>query len=213
MSERRGRSKRKRSAEALGARVLAAPLIRRLEMIFTGDYKAAFVREVCERLKGDELVLDVGAGSGFFSLLVAERLESGKVICLDASSAMLDHLDRRAKLKGLGARVRTLVSDATSAGIDDGSVDLVISCFVLHELKEPEAAVAEMRRVLKPGGRVAIIDFVKGTLVGKRIAAAHGGASHGPLGTDELEALLAGVGFRDVQVERTRGFMLGTAKG
>lgn len=57
-----------------------------------GDTMPAFLSEVSGLIRGDETILDIGAGSGRFSLPMAKRLSTGKIICLDISELMLEYL-------------------------------------------------------------------------------------------------------------------------
>ncbi len=72
----------------LGAWFLASPW-RRWSEIFIGRSREALLEEVFARLRGDEVVLDAGCGSGYLSLPIARRLDTGKVLGLDLSEEML----------------------------------------------------------------------------------------------------------------------------
>jgi ubiquinone/menaquinone biosynthesis C-methylase UbiE len=110
----------------------------------------------------DAGVLDVGCGTGSY---LARYLEVGcRAFGIDASPAMLDQAERR-----LEGRADLRLGDATRLPYDDDSFDLVLATMFLHELDPPvrETALSEMARVVKPDGRVLVIDFSKGRLRGK----------------------------------------------
>ena len=101
-----------------------------------------------------KLAADIGAGSGF----VTEGLiKSGiRVIAVDRSEAMLEEMRRKF---GEGAAVEYRIGEAESLPLEDGSVDYVFANMCLHHVESPSAAIREMARILKPGGRLVITDL------------------------------------------------------
>jgi arsenite methyltransferase len=107
-------------------------------------------------------VVDIGSGAGTDLLLAAFHVgPRGRAIGVDMTAAMRDRALRGATSCGL-AHVDVRDGEATALPIDAESVDVVISNGVLNLVPEKRAAVAEIRRVLKPGGRVQIADIVLG---------------------------------------------------
>ena len=107
-------------------------------------------------------VVDIGSGAGTDLLLAAFHVgPRGRAIGVDMTEAMRDRAQRGATACGL-AHVDVRGGEATALPIDAESVDTVISNGVLNLVPEKRAAVAEIRRVLKPGGRVQIADIVLG---------------------------------------------------
>jgi ubiquinone/menaquinone biosynthesis C-methylase UbiE len=102
------------------------------------------------------VAVDIGAGTGFFAIPMARRLgETGKVIALDVEPAMLERL--RSKAEGL--RIETVQGSAEATGLPDRCADLVLMANVWHELDDRRAGAEEARRVLRDGGRLAIVDW------------------------------------------------------
>lgn len=182
--------------------------LRRFECLLVGDYISTFLREVFHIIKDNPVILDVGAGSGYFSLSIAEKLRTGKVICLDLSEEMLQSLEQKAEKKGLRDRIQILKAEASSSGLEDESVDLVFSNFAFHEFSNPETVLSEIFRVLKPSGCVIITDFKRGTLIGNLIGAFHREV-HGPFSVNELNTLLAEVGLSSVKIRQGRQYIIG----
>jgi len=196
---------------AISAWIMSNSLIRKFVMLFVGDYASIFRKAFLARANGNETVLDVGCGSGFFSLLIARRLKHGNVVCLDRSKAMLSHLARQAKKKRLERRIYPVQSDALSIALKSASVDMVISNFVLHELPDPKKALREIARVIKSGGTLIITDFAPGSWIAQHITAAHDQACK-LFTTKELKRLLSDVGFEVEKVLRQRNFILALSR-
>lgn len=191
----------------IGGWYLSSPLRRVSELLVLGDLRRRYLERLDALITGKETVLDVGAGSGYFSIPIAERLKQGKVISLDLSPAMLMHLKRRAKKKKLGDRIEARLGNAYQLDVKGSSVDIATANGVFHELTAPSQALDEIKRVLKPGGFAVISDF-RDTYLGKKIAAAHREGDHGPFSTQELKGLLIDAGLLDVNVDVIRHWVL-----
>jgi arsenite methyltransferase len=110
-------------------------------------------------------VVDIGCGAGMDLLLAARRTgPSGRAIGIDMTAAMRRRASDGAASAGL-AHVEVKDGDATRLLVDDRSIDVVISNGVLNLVPEKERAIAEIARVLKPGGRVQIADIVIGEIL------------------------------------------------
>jgi ubiquinone/menaquinone biosynthesis C-methylase UbiE len=119
-------------------------------------------------LRGDEDVLDVGCGRGLLLLGAAKRLPRGRAVGIDVWSAKDQSDNRRsatlanAEAEGVGDRVEVVDADMRALPFADASFDVVVSSLAIHNLPDPddrERACAEIARVLRPGGRVALLDL------------------------------------------------------
>jgi len=119
--------------------------------------------------RGNERVLDVGCGRGLLTVGAAHRAPSGSVIGMDVwnpravSGNRAESVRENAKVEGVGHRVEAKEGDARRLPFADGSFDVVVSNFVVHELQERadrEQMMCEVARVLKPGGYVGLVDFI-----------------------------------------------------
>jgi ubiquinone/menaquinone biosynthesis C-methylase UbiE len=187
------------------------PLARYPETLLLGDCRTAVQDEFSRLIQGNEVVLDIGAGTGRFSLAMAEQLSSGKVICLDLSEEMLQHLKRKAEKEGLKDRIQILKGEASDSGLENESMDVVMSHSVFHELSSPEAVLAEMLRILKPSGWVMITEF-RDTKISRLIYRSHREELHGPFSVHELETLFAKVGLKNVKVRPVRHWVIGVGQ-
>jgi SAM-dependent methyltransferase len=98
--------------------------------------------------------LEVGAGTGYFSLNLLRAGVIGHATCLDISPGMLDTLRANAQRLGLSGLVETVPADGEHLPFDDASFDLVFGHAVLHHLPDLDQAFREFKRVLRPGGMV-----------------------------------------------------------
>ena len=118
------------------------------------EYKAwiGTIGKLLPRAPSD--VLDVGTGTGFVALIASQL--GHHVIGLDLSSAMLSEARVRAEQRGL--RTTFAVGDAVAPALEEGSLDAIICRHLLWTLRQPQAALMNWRRLLRPEGRVVVID-------------------------------------------------------
>lgn len=111
-------------------------------------------------LQAGETVLDIGSGAGFDSLLAARQVGSGgRVIAVDMTEAMLERTREGARALEL-THIDARLGYAEELPMPDSSVDVVISNGVINLTPDKVAVMEEIRRVLKPGGRIQIADIV-----------------------------------------------------
>ena len=112
------------------------------------------------RLQAGESVLDVGCGTGTLAIAAKRRVgPTGIVHGIDASPEMIARATRKANKAGVDVTFRTAIVEALP--FPDRQLDVVLSTLMLHHLPRPtrEQSTREIRRVLKPGGRVLAVDF------------------------------------------------------
>jgi SAM-dependent methyltransferase len=108
--------------------------------------------------EGDRIA-DVGAGSGFFSFRLSPVVgAAGKVFAEDIDARVLDDLRQTALREGLN-NIETIVGDTDDPKLPEGSLDGVLIVNAYHEMREHEAMLAGIRRALRLGGRLVIVDM------------------------------------------------------
>jgi SAM-dependent methyltransferase len=113
------------------------------------------LREILEPQPG-ERILEVGPGTGYYTIDVAEWVKpDGQMDILDIQQEMLDHTMLRVGERGL-ANVTPRQGDATALPYEDAAFDAAFLVTVLGEIPHQEAALRELARVLKPGGRLVV---------------------------------------------------------
>lgn len=111
-------------------------------------------------LRAGDIVADIGAGTGFFALPLAQAVGAqGRVIAVDLQREMLDLLRKKLTLPGAPENIVLVNGSAAATTLPDRSCDLVFIANVWHEVPDHAAALQEFRRLLKPGGSLAIVDW------------------------------------------------------
>ena len=107
----------------------------------------------------DDRAVDLGAGTGLLALALAPRVR--ELVAVDISERMLERLDDTAVADGVH-NVELVVADLRRLPLEDESATLVVSNYAFHHLDDPgkELALAEARRILRPGGRLVICDMM-----------------------------------------------------
>jgi ubiquinone/menaquinone biosynthesis C-methylase UbiE len=148
-------------------------------------------------LRPDAVVLDLACGPGHYALELARRLPRGQVHALDLWPEGVGQLRAAAVAAGLD-RIQAAVADAgRGLPLKSASIDLCLAATVLHDLVvsgAAQTALAEIVRVLKPGGIFAAVEFEK-------VASAPGPPPQIRLAPAELEALVGGHGFHRRRLE------------
>lgn len=116
--------------------------------------------QVVERLglEPDDVVADVGAGTGYFTFRLSRAVADGRVYAVDLQPQMLTMLEERRRQ--LGAENVSLVrSSTTDSNLPAACCDLVLMVDVYHELSQPREMMASIVRALAPGGRVVLVEY------------------------------------------------------
>ena len=104
-------------------------------------------------------VADIGAGTGYYSLRLAKKVgPHGRVLATDIQPEMLSRLQANMKKAGL-TNIETILTTPTEAKLPAGQLDLALMVDVYHELSYPEETMTQVRRALKPDGRLVLIEY------------------------------------------------------
>lgn len=170
-----------------------------------------------------ERVLDLGSGTGDLAFAVAQT--GATVVAADLSHGMLAVLLRRAGGEAAGVRVGPVVANVHALPLPDGSVDRIVSGFTVRNVGDLASAFRELRRVLRPNGRLVVLELSHPPRrafallyqayfeqLAPRLAAALGGDPEAYRylprslrafpGADELAAIIRSAGFSQVRYER-----------
>jgi len=141
-----------------------------------------------------DVVIDVGAGSGYFSLPASELVGSkGEVFAVDIEPAAVALIERKGLERGR-KNLRAILSTEASLGLPDGAATLALMSAVLHEVGDKAGMLRSLYRALKAGGRIAVVEFGS--------AAIFGPPRSERIGEVEMRALLEGAGFAGVAIRR-----------
>lgn len=142
-------------------------------------------------IRSGDVVLDIGAGTGYFTLPAAS-LSSATVYALDVQPEMLQVLNKRAAEKGL-THIKLVEGEIEQMPLPDQVADRVIASLVLHEVEPLSRGLEEIKRVLKPRGRLLCLEWEKKE------------TEQGPplshrIGSDEMKRALQDAGFSIVRL-------------
>ncbi|MEL6428939.1 MAG: metalloregulator ArsR/SmtB family transcription factor [Planctomycetota bacterium] len=140
--------------------------------------------------------VDLGIGDGMLTLMLADVAES--VTAVDLSPEMLRQLQARASAQG-ATNVETVEGDIEDLPLDGGQFDVAILSQALHHAVEPARCLAEARRVLRPGGRLLVLDLLAHGEAWVREKLQH---THLGFAETELRELVVSAGFEHVSIER-----------
>jgi predicted methyltransferase len=137
------------------------------------------------------IVADVGAGTGAFTVLFSQKVGAGgTAVAQDVSAEFVRGIEARARHEKLG-NVRTVLGGEKDAKLLAAGVDLIFVCDTYHHFEYPQAMLASLHAALKPGGRLAVIDYEK--IPGRSSAWVMG---HVRAGREAVIAEIEAAGFR-----------------
>jgi len=138
-------------------------------------------------LPQDAVVADIGAGGGYFTERFARRLLAGRVYATDAQAEMIERLDERVRERALD-NVTVVHGGFDDPRLPEACCDLVFLSSVYKEIDARVAYMRKVRRLLRPGGRVAILEFRPG-------ARGFGPPKQERMAAEQIGAELAEAGF------------------
>jgi len=167
-------------------------------------------------LRDGEIVLDLGSGGGIDVLLSAKRVgPTGKAYGLDMTDEMLDLARENQRRAGV-VNVEFLKGEIEAIPLPDASVNVIISNCVINLSADKDRVLREAFRVLRPGGRLAISDVVVKSGMPAEVRQSMelwAGCISGALEEPDYTAKLAGAGFSSIEIEPTRHYTVGEARG
>jgi len=143
------------------------------------------------QLAGAETVIDFGAGTGMYSLPIAESLPHGTLFAVDEQQVLLDRLRQKLSERRPAGRVEPLLNLDNHVPLADGAGDRILMVNVLHHIYDEPAALAEVTRLLAPGGLLVSVEFA-------RMERPVGPPNDHVLAADELHAVIEGMGLNEL---------------
>jgi ubiquinone/menaquinone biosynthesis C-methylase UbiE len=162
------------------------------------------------RLRKDQVAVDFGAGTGLVALLISPLV--GKVVAIDTAPGMIKVLEQKIRAAKI-QNIEPLVWDIKEKSQEPIRADLIVSAMTMHHLKRLEPFADAFRRMLKPGGRIALADL---DLDNGQFHTDPSGVFHNGFDRKKLKALFTRAGFAAARISTactvTRSVTDGTTK-
>ena len=142
-------------------------------------------------IEKNHTLLDIGAGSGFFTIPMAEST-TNKVYAMDPDFRMLKVIEEKAKEKGI-TNIELIQDYLENLNIKNDSIDFAMASLILHEVNSLSNALSKIYEVLKPGGHLLCLEYEKDDLV------VEGPPMSIRISSENLEKTLTSIGFKDVK--------------
>lgn len=184
--------------------------------LFEGEDRAIFEyrNEIVDvlQLKKRTDVADIGAGTGFFSRMMAHKVgRRGTVYAVDIAENFIEHIDELSKKEGL-KNIKAIVCSERSVDLPENSIDVAFICDVYHHFEYPFDSMASLHKAMRPGGRLVIVDFERVKGVSRDWTLGHVRCGKGTVtdevkdaGFDFVEEVDLGMPDQWVRVFRKRG--------
>lgn len=144
------------------------------------------------QLDGTETVVDYGAGTGVYTTAVAVAVPRGRVVAVEALEPLAESLRDRLDGAGLAGRVEIVVTGENEVPEPDAVADRVVMVDALHHLYDEPPALAEVKRLLRPGGLFVVVDWGE-------IERPVGPPLHHVLGFAKAREVMTGMGLRELE--------------
>ncbi len=109
-------------------------------------------------LRQEDVVADIGAGTGYYSFRIAKKVPNGKVFAIEIQDDFVDYLNKKKKELHI-TNVEVVKGSINSPGLQENLLDLAIMADVYHELEFPHEMLQSIRNSLKPGGKLLLLEY------------------------------------------------------
>ena len=123
-------------------------------------------------LRENDIVADLGAGTGFYSIAAGHVVEKGKVYAVEVQKDFLETIKHKVKEANL-SNVEVIWGNVEKIGgtkLGDGVADAVIASNILFQVENRDNFILEIKRILKPSGKLLLIDWAESSVIGVKIA-------------------------------------------
>ena len=179
--------------------------------IFSNKHAASSKKVLKEVLPEGGHVVDLGAGSGYYTVLATNINNNVRTTAVEISGVMLEKLKKEIQKRGLKERVTVLNENIEHTSIPSNSADLIILSNVLHEVVTPTSLIEEMNRILKKDGVILASEFYNNDF-GRKFLSHHNDDVHGPYNVAELRGYFRAGNFSNIEINHHRNRLLAIVK-
>ena len=140
------------------AHVMGHPALSWLERSNREDEEAPSKAIAALELRPTDVIADIGAGSGYYSFRMAEKVTQGKVVAIDIQQEMLDFLNKKSTELGVG-NVQAHLGEIDDIKMPADSLDAALMVDAYHEFSHPAEMLASLHKALKKDGRIYLLEF------------------------------------------------------
>ncbi|MBU6326195.1 MAG: methyltransferase domain-containing protein [Verrucomicrobia bacterium] len=140
------------------AHVMGHPALSWLERSNREDEEAPSKAIAALELRPTDVIADIGAGSGYYSFRMAEKVPQGKVVAIDIQQEMLDFLNKKSTELGVG-NVQAHLGEMDDIKMPADSLDAALMVDAYHEFSHPAEMLASLHKALKKDGRIYLLEF------------------------------------------------------
>jgi len=140
------------------AHVMGHPALSWLERSNREDEEAPSKAIAALELRPTDVIADIGAGSGYYSFRMAEKVPQGKVVAIDIQQEMLDFLNKKSTELGIG-NVQSHLGEIDDIKMPADSLDAALMVDAYHEFSHPAEMLASLHKALKKDGRIYLLEF------------------------------------------------------
>jgi len=140
------------------AKVMGHPAINWLERGNREDEESPSLALQLMDLQPDEVIADIGAGSGYYSFRLAKLIPEGQVIAVDIQAEMIDYLNQQKQSQGV-MNVTAHQSEIDHTCLDPESIDSALMVDAYHEFSHPHEMLRSLHEALRPGGRIILLEY------------------------------------------------------
>lgn len=158
----------------------------KVEKYVFGDCMDVFHKFISKNVTADSVIVDIGAGNGYYTFKILDHYDVKKIYCLERSKESLKKIWDRGKINGCSEKIKLVCGDINKAFVKSNVADIVMCNTLLHEFEKPDQLIRQFAKLLKKDGYLFIIDF-RNTWLGRFVGRGYQKSAHGAYELEDLK--------------------------